>query len=214
MPMLRVNPNRMELMKLRRRTQVAQRGHKLLKDKLDELMKEFLARIGENRRMRTQVERELLAAYGFMAMARAEAGRAHFAQAVSSGHPVDLVEVTHRNLMSVSIPQFALREIPTPGDYSLMTTPVVLDTSLEKLANVVPLLLELAEREKVIELIAAEIERTRRRVNALEHVLIPQLLETIRSIKMKLEEAERGNLTRLMKVKDIIAAQEERDRER
>ena len=89
-----------------------------------------------------------------------------------------------------------------------MTTPAVLDSALGALDDVAPKLIELAEREKAIELLAAEIERTRRRVNALEHVLIPQLTETIRDIGMKLEEAERGNLTRLMKVKDIIAAQE------
>jgi len=111
--------------------------------------------------------------------------------------------------MSVRIPEYALAPIPEPGGYSLVSTPAVLDSALTSLADVAPRLIELAEREKAIELLAAEIERTRRRVNALEHVLIPQLTATIRDITMKLEEAERGNLTRLMKVKEIIAAQEE-----
>ncbi len=208
MPKLRVNPNRMELMKLRKRRTTAQRGHKLLKDKLDELMKEFLGRIGRTRALRSSVEKELAAAYGLVAIARAEAGRANLAQALSSGEPLDLIEVSERNVMSVRIPEFSVMELGQPGTYSLAETPAVLDSALGSLATVAPRLIKLAEREKAIELLAAEIERTRRRVNALEHVLIPQLTEAIRDITMKLEEAERGNLTRLMKVKDIIAAQE------
>lgn len=208
MPKLRANPNRMELMKLRKRRTTAQRGHKLLKDKLDELMKEFLGRIGQTRSLRSAVESELAAAYGMVAIARAEAGRANLAQALSAGRPLDLIDVSERNVMSVRIPEFSVMELGQPGTYSLAETPAVLDSALDSLATVAPRLIELAEREKAIELLAAEIERTRRRVNALEHVLIPQLTEAIRDITMKLEEAERGNLTRLMKVKDIIAAQE------
>lgn len=213
MPALRVNPNRMELMRLRQRKQVAQRGHKLLKDKLDELMKEFLGRIGESRMLRRKVEAELAGAYGLLTVARAEAGRSVLAQALASGTPVDLVEVAERNVMSVRIPEFSPLPIPVTGGYSYVTTPAVLDSALAALSAVTPHLLELAEREKAIELLAAEIERTRRRVNALEHVLIPQLVDAIRDIGMKLDEAERSNLTRLMKVKDMIAAQEA-DKER
>ncbi len=208
MPALRVNPNRMELLKLRRRRQVAERGHKLLKDKLDELMKEFLARIGESRKLRSEVERELLAAYGVFALARAEAGRASLAAALASGTPAELLEMSVRNVMSVRIPEFELGKLPEPGGYSLVTTPMMLDAALDALAAVAPRLIELAGREKAIELLAAEIERTRRRVNALEHVLIPQLNDTIRDIGMKLDEAERSNLTRLMKVKEMIEAQQ------
>ncbi len=205
---MRVNPNRMELMKLRRRKQVAERGHKLLKDKLDELMKEFLARIGETRKLRARVERELAGAYGLMAVSRGEAGRVGLAQALAAGSPADLVTVTERNVMSVRIPEMVLGELREAGAYSLASTPAVLDAALGSLATLAPELVELAQREKAIELLAAEIERTRRRVNALEHVLIPQLTEAIREIGMKLDEAERSNLTRLMKVKDMIAAQE------
>lgn len=205
MAVLRVNPNRMELLKLRRRMQVAQRGHKLLKDKLDELLKEFLARIAANRQLRHEVEWELMLAYRVFALARAEAGRPVLAQALAAGAARDLVGVSERSVMSVRIPVFELKEIERTEDYSLLTTPAVLDVALARLAAVAPRLLELAEREKAIELLAVEIETTRRRVNALEHVLIPQLSETIRYIQMKLEELERGNLTRLMKVKDIIA---------
>ncbi len=208
---MRVNPNRMELLKLRRRRDVARRGHKLLKDKLDELMKEFLGRIGETRKVRAAVERDLVGAYGLLVVARAQAGPAVIAQALSAGEPVRLVDVAGRNVMSVRIPEFSVLEMPVPGGYSYASTPAVLDSALGALSAVAPRMLELAEREKAIELLAAEIERTRRRVNALEHVLIPQLNETIRDIGMKLDEAERSNLTRLMKVKDIIAAQEARE---
>ncbi len=214
MPAARVNPNRMELMKLRRRADVAKRGHKLLKDKLDELLKEFMARIAENRKMRADVERELFSAYGLMAIARAEAGSPLITQALLSGEPAPLVSATSRNVMSVHVPVLEIGELLKPEGYSLATTPVVLDDALAGLAKVAPRMIELAEREKAIELLAAEIERTRRRVNALEYVLIPQLVETIRGIRMKLDEAERSDLTRLMKVKEMIAAQEAAEEKR
>jgi len=214
MPAVRVNPNRMELMKLRRRADVAKRGHKLLKDKLDELLKEFMSRIAENRRMRADVERELFAAYGLMAIARAEAGSALITQALLAGEPASLVSATSRNVMSVHVPVLEVAELPKAEGYSLATTPVVLDDALAGLSAVAPRMIELAEREKAIELLAAEIERTRRRVNALEYVLIPQLVDTIRGIRMKLDEAERSDLTRLMKVKEMIAAQEAAEEDR
>jgi len=209
MTKLRVNPNRMELLKLKKRGEVARRGHKLLKDKFDELLKEFIARISANRKLRAEVETELKAAYALFAVARAEAGRAAITQALLAGAPADLLDTSEKSVMSVHVPIFVQGELSEPGGYSLSTLPVVLDEALARLAAVAPRMLELAEREKAIELLAAEIERTRRRVNALEYVLIPSIAETIKDIQMKLDEAERGNLTRLMKVKDIIAAQEE-----
>ena len=208
MTKMRVNPNRMELLKLKRRGDVAKRGHKLLKDKFDELLKEFIARITANRKLRAEVEGRLKGAYGLLAIARAEAGKANLAQALLSGAPGELVEASERRVMSVRVPEFELQALPEPGGYSLATMPSVLDGAIEAFADVVPMMVELAEREKAIELLAAEIERTRRRVNALEYVLMPSIAETIKDIQMKLDEAERGNLTRLMKVKDIIAAQE------
>jgi len=204
MPSMRVNPNRMELLRLRRQGDVARRGHKLLKDKLDELMKEFLARISEVRRLRAGVERELASAYGLLAIARAEAGSANLAVALMAGAPAELLAVSDTSLMSVRVPVLRPLEAPERAGYSLATTPAVLDGALEQLAAVVPRMLELAEREKAIELLSADIERTRRRVNALEYVLIPQIDETVRDIRMKLDEAERGNLTRLMKVKEMV----------
>jgi len=205
MSAMRVNPNRMELMKLRRRRDVARRGHKLLKDKLDELMKAFMARIGEVRMLRADAEEQLRGVYGLFAVARGEAGSAELTQALLAGDPASLVESRERNVMSVRVPEMDVREIPIPGGYSLATTPVVLDEALAGLSDAAPRLVDLAAKEKAIELLAAEIERTRRRVNALEHVLIPQITATVRDIQMKLDEAERGNLTRLMKVKEMVA---------
>jgi V/A-type H+-transporting ATPase subunit D len=201
---IRVSPNRMELLKLRRRAETARRGHKLLKDKLDELLKEFMARIAENRRLRGSVEAELFSAYGLLAISRAEAGGAVVAQALLAGEPADLFESSQRNVMSVHVPVFSAARIPAPQGYSFATTPALLDDALATLGDVVVRMLELAEREKTIELLAAEIETTRRRVNALEYVLMPQLEGGIRDIRMKLDESERSERTRLMKVKDML----------
>ncbi|MDY0341421.1 MAG: V-type ATP synthase subunit D, partial [Coriobacteriia bacterium] len=197
-----------ELLKLKRRGAVARRGHKLLKDKLDELMKEFQVRIGANRKLRAEVERDLFAAYSQFSIARAEAGQGVLGPALMAPAATPILGVKEKSLMSVTVPIFTLDELPEPGGYSLATTPAVLDAGLARLAAVAPKLLKLAEREKAIELLAAEIERTRRRVNALEYVLIPSVDETIKDIQQKLDEAERSNLTRLMKVKDMIAQQE------
>lgn len=210
MAKLRVNPNRMELLKLRRRRDVATRGHKLLKDKLDELLKEFMARIAESRRLRREVERELFGAYALFAVARAEAGSAIITQALLGGEPGEVVRSSERSVMSVRVPEFSEMALATPGGYSLATTPAVLDEAIEGLVAVAPRMVELAEREKAIELLAAEIERTRRRVNALEYVLIPQLDEAVRGIRMKLDEAERSDLTRLMKVKEMLEGEARR----
>lgn len=204
---IRVNPNRMELLKLRRRLETAKRGHKLLKDKLDELLKEFMARIAENRRLRGEVEGALFEAYGLLAISRAEAGSPAIAAALLAGRPADLLTAGEHNVMSVRVPVLELGEVPSPEGYSLATTPALLDGALENLSGVVPRMVELAEREKAIELLAAEIETTRRRVNALEYVLMPQLDDAVRSIRMKLEESERSERTRLMKVKDMIEGQ-------
>jgi len=208
---IRVSPNRMELLKLRRRAETARRGHKLLKDKLDELLKEFMARISANRRLRADVEAELIFGYGQLALARAEAGSPVVAQALLAGDPADLVTTTERNVMSVRVPEFSVEKLERNAiGYSLATTPAALDGGLERLGAVAHRLIELAEREKAIELLAAEIESTRRRVNALEYVLIPQLRGAIRQIRMKLDESERGERTRLMKVKQMLEEQDDR----
>jgi len=199
-----VNPNRMELMRLKRRHLVAIRGHKLLKDKLEELLKEFLARIAECRKLRVAVESELANVYGLHLIARAESGPGVIGHALANATPKELIDYSEHNIMNVTVPRFSLAERPIPCCYSYLITPAVLDSALDALSACVPRLIELAEKEKVIEILAVDIERTRRRVNALEHVLIPQIAYTVREITNKLEEAARSDLVRLMKVKEMI----------
>lgn len=201
---IKANPNRMELLKLRRRLDVARRGHKLLKDKLDELMKEFLARISANRELRCEVEASLLAAYARLAVARGEAGDAAVRLGLSSPAEPARVRIITYSLMNIELPRFTLEPMPPPGIVGPATTTLVVDAAVEQLKDVVPRLVDLAEREKAIERLAAEIERTRRRVNALEYVLIPQIEETTRDITSKLDEQERSARVRLMKIKEIV----------
>ncbi len=206
---IRVNPTRMELNRLKKRNQVAIRGHKLLKDKLDELMKDFMKLVDENRRLRSEVERELSGSLqGFM-MARAIMSKETVEQAI--GFPKVKAEITAgvRNKMSVEVPVFDLKENEVKGGiypYGFAQTSGELDQAIRKLSESLKSLIKLAEVEKTVELLAGEIEKTRRRVNALEYVLIPQLAEKIKFITMKLDENERGNLTRLMKIKEMVRA--------
>lgn len=201
---LKVNPNRMELMNLRRRLTFARRGHKLLKDKFDQLMKQFRGLVREVRDMRLQVERDLASAYQLFALARSQTSTPALNEALSfPGATVD-VEARTVNMLSVRVPEF---ELETGGDidcYALGLTPTVYDESLVMFRDLLPRMVELAEKENMVRRIAEEIERTRRRVNALEYVLIPQLEETIRYITMKLDEMERSYLTQLIKIKEII----------
>lgn len=202
---LNVNPNRMELLKLRRRMTIARRGHKLLKDKFDELMKRFMTLVKETRDLRREVEGDLGEAHKLFALARSQTATLQLDEALSFPSGTVDVSVKEVNLMSVIVQEF---ELVTEGGYDcygLGLTPSLYDDSLRKFRDLLPRLVELAEKEKAVRNLAIEIEKTRRRVNALEYVLIPQLQETIRYITMKLEEIERSNLTQLMKVKEMVA---------
>lgn len=206
MATLNVNPTRMELKKLKIRLTTARRGHKLLKDKRDELMKRFLDIVRENKTLRVEVEKMLsLANRGFAAASSVMSGDM-LEQSLMC--PVKSVEmsVDYKNIMSVDVPEFDFAESDGGSIYPYGNAFVSgeLDDAVDGLAKVMPSLLRLAEKEKTAQLLAGEIEKTRRRVNALEYVMIPQLEETIRMITMKLDENERGNLTRLMKVKDMM----------
>lgn len=206
---IRVNPTRMELLRLKKRLVVARRGHKLLKDKLDEMMKQFLGLVKENRRLREQVESELGdVARGFL-LARAVMSPEFLVGAIA--FPKNHMELSAgtKKVMAIEVPSFKLESGGEAGQglpYGLAQTSGELDQAILSLTDTFPTLVGLAEVEKTVELVAAEIEKTRRRVNALEYVLIPQLQEKVRYITMKLDENERGNLTRLMKVKDIVRA--------
>ena len=206
-----VNPNRMELLRLKKQLVTARRGHKLLKDKRDELMRQFLDLIRANRVLRIKVEQLIAAANRDMLLARAVMDNASLETALMAGKESLTLDIDTKNIMSVNVPIFAslfdvsgeIEGLP----YGMASTAGELDQAILALHEAFPVMLELAEVEKSAQLLADEIEKTRRRVNSLEYILIPELISQIRSITMKMDENERGNLTRLMKVKDMIVKQ-------
>ena len=208
MAVLNVNPTRMELTNLKRKLATARRGHKLLKDKRDELMRRFMEMVRENKALRKTVEEKIAHANAHMALARSVMGDAEIEAALMIPMQEMEVDVTEKNVMSVLIPQYTTSLRSADGadiyPYGFAFTSSELDGAVRYLSDILPELIQLAQLEKSCQLMAAEIEKTRRRVNALEHVMIPQYEETIRFITMKLDENERGNTTRIMKVKDMM----------
>lgn len=209
MARLNVNPTRSELGGLKRRLAVATRGHKLLKDKQDELMRRFIELIRKNKALRVEVEKELQDSFKDFLLASAVMSPEMLAEAVAYPKESITVDIKKKNVMSVNVPVMTfIRKLE--GDegsiypYGFAQTSAELDDAISKLYGIMSKLLELAEVEKSCQLMSDEIEKTRRRVNALEYRTIPELQETIRFIRMKLDENERSTITRLMKVKDII----------
>jgi len=198
----------MELSRLKKRLATARRGHKLLKDKRDDLMKHFLEIVRENRALRLRVEDSLMKAHQSFTFAAAQMSPEMLEQALIYPKQSVSLDMTFRNIMSVNTPVYDIRmNSDKSGDiypYGFAQTSGKLDDALSELSGVFSDMLRLAQIEKTVQLLAIEIEKTRRRVGALEYVLIPQLEETIKFITMKLDENERGNLTRLMKVKDMM----------
>ena len=203
-----VNPTRMELGRQKKKLATATKGHKLLKDKRDELMRQFLELVRENMALRQRVEAGIRSANINFVVAKAAMSEETLHTALMAPKQEVYLECGTRNVMSVEIPQFTCKtRTPNEGDifsYGFAFTSGELDEAVEALSGVLPELLRLAETEKSCQLMAAEIEKTRRRVNALEHVMIPQLQENIRYITMKLDENERSTQIRLMKVKDMM----------
>ena len=203
-----INPTRMELTRLKGRIKTAKRGHKLLKDKRDELMKQFMEVVRRNRALRRRVEEGLEKAGRAMAVAGAVMSPEMLEQALLYPKQSVELDVTYRNVMSVNVPVYHFKtanEDPTEiYPYGFAQTSGELDAAIESLGQVFQDMLELAEVEKTMQLLAQDIEKTRRRVNALEYVVIPEMRRNIRYITMKLDENERGNTTRLMKVKDMV----------
>ena len=203
-----VNPTRMELTRLKGKLKTAQRGHKLLKDKRDELMKQFLDTVRELRALRSQVEQDLLRVHGSFTVASALMSAQAMEQALM--YPKQSVELTmtFQNIMSVNVPVYHYQtRTEDTGDifpYGFAATSGELDGAVAALGEVFQNMLKLAQTEKAAQLMAEEIEKTRRRVNALEYVVIPETQENIRYITMKLDENDRSTTTRLMKVKDMI----------
>lgn len=198
---LNVNPNRMELMKLKSRLSMAERGHKLLKDKLDALMQDFIRTVRENRNLRQEIEEEIVKAFEAQSKASlllSEEDKKLIT--VSPGERLGL-EVQVRHVTGVRVPHFKVKVEGDPYTYSLINTPAEIDEAFSSFFRVLPLMVKLAEAEKTIELLAVEIEKTRRRVNALEYVLIPNLQETIKYITLKLDELARSSVVSIMRIK-------------
>lgn len=208
MAVLNVNPTRMELTRLKKQLVTAVRGHKLLKDKRDELMRRFLELIRENKELRQRVEEGLKDANRHFVQASSVMSKEALDAALLMPKQEVYINITPKNVMSVEIPKYDVKmRSDNQGDmfsYGFAFTSFELDDAVTRLSEMLPDMLRLAECEKSCQLMSAEIEKTRRRVNALEHVLIPRYNETIKFITMKLEESDRSSRTRLMKVKDMM----------
>lgn len=204
MATLLVNPNRMELLKLKRRLSFAVRGHKLLKDKQESLMQEFMRVLKSLQGMYADVEQALFTVYEKYYRAQASADPYALEAALESPKDQLLLSVVLKRKMGYTAPEFGIPEIPPRRINSAVSTPLALAAMDERMRDVFPKMIRLAQIEKQIEMLASDIEKTRRRVNALEYNMIPVLQEAIRSITMKLEERDRAERTVLMKVKDLL----------
>lgn len=204
---LNVNPTRMELASLKGKLSTANRGHKLLKDKQDELMRQFILLIRKNNELRAEVETKLTKAMQSFVMAKALLNEKFIEELVAIPPRSVSLNLHEKNIMSVKVPVMNFNYTDNGKSdelsYGYLNSNSELDTSIEQMADVMAQLLELSEIEKTCQLMANEIEKTRRRVNALEYMTIPRYEETIYFIQMKLDESERAAITRLMKVKDM-----------
>jgi len=205
MAIANVNPTRMELTRLKKRLVTARRGHKMLKDKRDELMKQFLDIVRVNKELRDSVESRLGEVYDNFLVASAIMSKQVLEQSLMFPKQRIEVDIKTKNIMSVNVPIFETNATETDlYSYGFYGTSQELDTAVDRLQDLLHDLLALAEKEKSAQLLSAEIEKTRRRVNALEYVMIPQFTDKIKFIKMKLDENERSTTIRLMKVKDMM----------
>lgn len=203
-----VTPTRMELTRLKKRLVTARRGHKLLKDKRDELMKIFLETVKENKELRKKIEQRIQTLHSGFNLAAAVTSREIMEEALVYPKSTGELSVSYKNVMSVVVPEYSY-EVKTNGSdskygYGFAFTSGELDSAISELYDMLPDLLRLAEVEKQSQMLADEIEKTRRRVNALEYIMIPGFQASIKTIVMKLDENDRGNTTRLMKVKDMM----------
>ncbi len=201
---LNVNPNRMELLRLKKRLALAERGHKLLQDKQEQLMRNFLQFVGRARDLRKEVQDRVDESLRRFDLCRLATPENFLAAALSYPTGELKLNVEVSRLLNVRIPRLELESQPNPFTYGLAHTSSDLDRSLTILSDTLPLMIELVNVEKTIVILSEEIEKTRRRVNALEFVFIPNLTETIKYIQTKLNELERSNINRLMRVKEMM----------
>ncbi len=201
---LDIPPTRMQLLRLKRRNIIARRGHKLLKDKQDELIRKIMELVKQIQNLRLKIEKELESAYSFFYFASSKQVPNATEEALLGGNKKIEMEYTTERIFNVRIPKFIKKISGTMLSYGFLNTSGDLDLALKKIDELLEKLLRIAELEKALELLAVEIEKTRRRVNALEFILIPSIEETIKYINLKLSEIERSDLTRLMRVKEIL----------
>lgn len=203
-----VTATRMTMLNLKNQAKVAQRGHKLLKDKQDGLMQEFMSIVHKAKALRAEVEQAVREANSAFLEAQALLPKSILENTLSVPAQKLSLKVKTKNVMSVKIPVFDLQTTGNPLHYGMAQTRGELDIAISKFAKVFVLLLQLAEIEKSAENLALEIEKTRRRVNALEYTLIPDLIDTLKFIRMKLGEEERSGIVQVMAIKNMIEQQE------
>ncbi len=211
MAVLNVNLTRIESINMKKSLKTAQRGHKLLKDKLDELVKKLLELVRENQKLRQKTDEMLQNAYQNFMLAKAVIGEQYIEEALVIPNQSVSIDISEKSIMSVKIPEFNFKKLTNSSDdeeskvlYGFAYTTSELDKAIENFSEVSESLLELAQNEKAIALISAEIEKTRRRVNAIENVTIPNYIDTIKYIGLKLSEDERASTSRLMKIKEML----------
>ena len=202
--LLKINPNRMELLRLKKRLVVAKRGYKLLKDKRDALIQVFVRLARESNTVREELEEKLLKCYIIFSNASSLMSKIALEETLMFPKAKSRTEVSFKNVMSVDVPQYKYKFEGKYYSYGLVSTTAELDGALKKYHEILPLMLRVAELDKSVTLLANEIEKTRRRVNALEYVIIPDLEETINFITMKLDEMARSTNSAIMRIKEII----------
>jgi V/A-type H+-transporting ATPase subunit D len=201
---LAVNPNRMELLRLKRRLALARRGYKLLKDKRDALIQKFIKLVHENRKLREEFDKKMRENINDFLVASLSMGNKDLDSIFLFPKRTSKVKISHQNIMSVQAPHFELIEEGELYTYGMVNKNPGLDNALKKYKEITPLMVKMAELDKTIVLLTEEIEKTRRRVNALEYVMIPNLEDTIKFITMKLDEMARSNNSALMRIKEMI----------
>lgn len=202
-----VNPTRMELLKLKDRVNLATKGHKLLKEKRDALIMEFFNILDSARNVREKVEEKLGKSFGDLMVAQTMMGDFAVRKAAMSVQESLDIDVDTRSVMGVTVPVIEYKDIKKSmieRGYGLVDTSAKLDDASKGFEEVVELILELSEVEMTVKLLAGEIESTKRRVNALEHIIIPRLENTVKYIEMRLEEMERENFVRLKIIKQTM----------
>ena len=201
---IRVNPTRMQLLRLKKRLVMSRRGHKLLKDKMEGLVQAFMELVGEYSKLRDVIDRKVPATLSMFMLAAGISGEEAVTAALEETDTRLEVAINRKSVMSVAYPEVEMKCFELRPSYSTLATSTDFDMASAGMRDVFPQLLELASKEEAVVRMADEIEKTRRRVNALEYVMIPSLSSTIKEISSKLEEAERSSRARLMKVKDMI----------